>query len=180
MPDGPPTLDQTPDPGSAPTPESTPESAAESAPDPAAESTLDPAGSARLRRQLDFWRRQLVALDRRQRQLYFKHTRTASLELVEPGPDDLAVLLAARPTRLYTLEPEPAPRKRPAAGAPDGVPDGAPAASDVPLAVDAPPAPPLEPTAPGAAMTAAQSAAADPTDPANPQFDMEVWVVEMF
>ncbi len=69
--------------------------------------TLDAAQSDKLRRQLDAWRRQLVALDRRQRQLYFKHTRTASLELAEPGPPDLAILLAARPTRLYTLVPEP-------------------------------------------------------------------------
>ena len=69
--------------------------------------TLDAAHADKLRRQLDAWRRQLVALDRRQRQLYFKHTRTASLELVEPGPDDLAILLAARPTRLFTLVPDP-------------------------------------------------------------------------
>lgn len=86
--------------------------------------TLDPAQADRLRRQLDAWRRHLVALDRRQRQLYFKHTRTGSLELAEPGPDDLAVLLAARPTRLYTLDPEPP-------------------ASPRPVAVDAPPADPV-------------------------------------
>jgi len=69
--------------------------------------SLDPAQSDKLRRQLDAWRRQLVALDRRQRQLYFRHTRTASLELTAPGPPDLAILLAARPTRLFTLMPEP-------------------------------------------------------------------------
>lgn len=43
--------------------------------DPTPEPALDAAKSARLRRQLDAWCRQLVALDRRQRQLYFKHTR---------------------------------------------------------------------------------------------------------
>lgn len=98
---------------------------------PTQDPTLDPTLADRLRRQLDAWRRQLVALDRRQRQLYFKHTRTASLELAEPGPDDLAVLLAARPTRLYTLDPEPATPPRQVAS-------GVPLASDVPLAVDAP------------------------------------------
>ena len=106
--------------------------------------TLDPTQSARLGRQLDAWRRQLVALDRRQRQLYFKHTRTASLELAEPGPDDLAVMLAARPTRLYTMDPEPASRPAPA---------------DVPLAVDAPVAAPPEPTGPAASAATSETAA---------------------
>lgn len=94
-------------------------------PPPTLDPTLDPTQSDRLRRQLDAWRRQLVALDRRQRQLYFKHTRTASLELAEPGPDDLAILLAARPTRLYTLDAEPATPSDPIT-------------VDAPIAVDAP------------------------------------------
>ncbi|HOZ58535.1 MAG TPA: DUF3320 domain-containing protein [Nakamurella multipartita] len=88
--------------------------------------TLSSAQADKLGRQLDAWRRQLVALDRRQRQLYFKHTRTASLELVDPGPDDLAILLSARPTRLFTRVPEPS----------------------LPLAVDAPSTPTPAPTAP--------------------------------
>src|SRR6476620_7827861 len=109
-------------------------------PPPTLDPTLDPTQSARLGRQLDAWRRQLVALDRRQRQLYFKHTRTASLELAEPGPDDLAVMLAARPTLLYTLDPEPAP--------PGSM------TADAPLAVDGPVATPSEPTGSDAKETA--------------------------
>lgn len=35
----------------------------------------------RLERQVDAWRRDLLTIDRRQRLLYFKHTRTASLEI---------------------------------------------------------------------------------------------------
>ncbi len=68
--------------------------------------TMDAAQADKLRRQLDAWRRQLVALDRRQRQLYFRHTRTASLELRAPAPQHLAALVA-RPTRLFSLVPEP-------------------------------------------------------------------------
>lgn len=116
--------------------------------------TLDPTQSDRLRRQLDAWRRHLVALDRRQRQLYFKHTRTASLELAEPGPDDLAVLLAARPTRLYTLDAE--------APSPSGPAEGAlPLAADLPVAVDAPVAAGSEP----AGHRAAARSAPDPSIP---------------
>jgi very-short-patch-repair endonuclease len=72
---------------------------------------LDAALSDKLRRQLDAWRRQLIAVDRRQRQLYFKHTRTASLELIGPAPADLAILLS-RPTRLCTLVPGPAAKEQ--------------------------------------------------------------------
>lgn len=43
---------------------------------------------ARLERQLDTWRRELVTLDRRQRLLYFKHTKSASLEVIDPAPSD--------------------------------------------------------------------------------------------
>lgn len=43
---------------------------------------------ARLERQLETWQRELVTLDRRQRLLYFKHTKSASLELVAPCPAD--------------------------------------------------------------------------------------------
>ena len=63
--------------------------------------------SDKLRRQLDSWRRQLVALDRRQRQLYFKHNRTASLELIAPDSAKIAGLLdAARRVRVFTLVAE--------------------------------------------------------------------------
>lgn len=64
--------------------------------------------SDKLRRQLDAWRRQLVALDRRQRQLYFKHNRTASVELIGPSPSSIAGLLdGKRPVWLFTLVPDP-------------------------------------------------------------------------
>ena len=42
----------------------------------------------RLERQLETWRRELVTLDRRQRLLYFKHTKSASLEIVDPDPGE--------------------------------------------------------------------------------------------
>ena len=100
MPDGPP-------PPQEPTRERAPEPGLD--PERATGPVLSPAQADRLGRQLDAWRRQLVALDRRQRQLYFKHTRTASLELAEPAPAALAELLAGRPVRLYTLDPDPAP-----------------------------------------------------------------------
>jgi very-short-patch-repair endonuclease len=41
---------------------------------------------AKLKKQLDVWRRDLVALDRRQRLLYFKHMKTGSLEIMSPSP----------------------------------------------------------------------------------------------
>jgi hypothetical protein len=49
----------------------------------------------RLRRQIAVWRRDLLALDRRQRLLHFKHTRTASLEIVAPVGDELLALVQA-------------------------------------------------------------------------------------
>jgi very-short-patch-repair endonuclease len=49
----------------------------------------DPA--ERVRAQLEVWRRDLLSLDRRQRSLYFSHTKSASLELLAPDP---AALLA--------------------------------------------------------------------------------------
>jgi hypothetical protein len=50
----------------------------------AAGGQLSPQLTDRLGRQLEEWRRDLLAMDRRQRLLYFTHTRTASLELVAP------------------------------------------------------------------------------------------------
>ncbi|NCT90968.1 DUF3320 domain-containing protein [Cellulomonas sp. APG4] len=47
---------------------------------------------ARLERQLETWRRELVTLDRRQRLLYFKHTKSASLEVVAPSPSNALML----------------------------------------------------------------------------------------
>ncbi|MGR7026358.1 DUF4011 domain-containing protein [Geodermatophilus sp. URMC 62] len=51
--------------------------------------------AAKLKRQLDLWRRDLVALDRRQRLLYFKHTRSASLEIASPAVDQVLALVDA-------------------------------------------------------------------------------------
>ena len=57
----------------------------------------------KLERQLDVWRRKLVATDRRQRLLYFKHTATSSLELIGPDAAAIAGLVDKRPARLFTL-----------------------------------------------------------------------------
>ena len=51
--------------------------------------TLPPALERRLRTQVETWRHDLLNLDRRQKLVYFKHTRTASLEIASPGPVDL-------------------------------------------------------------------------------------------
>jgi very-short-patch-repair endonuclease len=59
------------------------------------ESTLTPALGARMQRQLDAWRGELLALDRRQRLLYFKHTRTASLEITQPDLDGVLRAVAS-------------------------------------------------------------------------------------
>ncbi|ANS29905.1 hypothetical protein R1CP_26285 [Rhodococcus opacus] len=56
---------------------------------------LDSAVSARLERQLTSWREKLLALDRRQRLLYFKHTKTASLEIGSPDSEVLLEMVLA-------------------------------------------------------------------------------------
>jgi Protein of unknown function (DUF4011)/AAA domain len=60
--------------------------------------------ATKLKRQLDLWRRDLVALDRRQRLLHFKHTRSASLEIVSPEIDALLGLVDAGRS---VVEPRP-------------------------------------------------------------------------
>jgi very-short-patch-repair endonuclease len=60
--------------------------------------------ATRLRRQLDTWRRDLVALDRRQRLLYFKHTKSGSLEIVSPALEQVLPLVDAGRS---PLEPRP-------------------------------------------------------------------------
>jgi len=67
---------------------------------------LNDAQSDKLRRQVDVWRKQLIAMNRSQRQVYFKHTRSASLELISPAPDVIAGLLDSGPTRLFSLVPD--------------------------------------------------------------------------
>lgn len=65
------------------------------------ESTLSPELAIRLRKQLDTWRSDLLTLDRRQRLLYFAHTRTASLEISQPGlADILGIVTRGRGTVL--------------------------------------------------------------------------------
>src|SRR5664279_1421416 len=71
---------------------------------------LDDAQSDKLRRQLNVWRNQLIAMNRSQRQVYFKHTRSASLELVAPTPDVIAGLIDSGPTRLFSMVPEARPQ----------------------------------------------------------------------
>lgn len=50
---------------------------------------LTPELTGKLDRQLASWREKLLALDRRQRLVYFKHTKVGSLELADPGPETL-------------------------------------------------------------------------------------------
>lgn len=60
--------------------------------------------SARLDKQLTSWREKLLALDRRQRLLYFKHTKAASLEI---GYPNVAVLLSMVSAGEVPVRPQP-------------------------------------------------------------------------
>src|SRR5579859_7532061 len=51
--------------------------------------TITAVQERRLRDQLKGWRDELVNLTRRNRLLYFQHTRTASLELIQPGAQSI-------------------------------------------------------------------------------------------
>lgn len=51
----------------------------------------------KLQRQLEVWRRELVALDRRQRLIYFKHLSVGSLEVAAPAANDLFKCLSRGP-----------------------------------------------------------------------------------
>ena len=64
----------------------------------------------RIQTQVETWRRDLLNLDRRQKLVYFKHTRTASLEVVSPSPDLLFQALAASPLVASESEAQPGPR----------------------------------------------------------------------
>jgi very-short-patch-repair endonuclease len=64
---------------------------------------LPPHLQDRLRSQLARWRQDLLALDRRQRLLYFSHTRTASLEITGPT---LSRMLALVEAGRVLIEPE--------------------------------------------------------------------------
>ena len=67
---------------------------------------MKPKLADRLERQLEQWRRKLVATDRRQRLLYFKHNRTGSLELIHRGSAAIAGLLDQNAVRMFTLVPD--------------------------------------------------------------------------
>ena len=56
-----------------------------------------------VRKKADEWARQLVDLGPRNSVLYFKNTKTASLDLTNADRDALAALLSGKPTRLSTL-----------------------------------------------------------------------------
>ena len=72
---------------------------------------LSPALEKRLDAQVDAWRRDLVNLDRRQKLVYFKHTKTASLEIAYPGPELLQKLVDS-PTLLSVEEETPGRRSQ--------------------------------------------------------------------
>lgn len=55
----------------------------------------DPETNRRLQSQLEAWRTDLLNLDRRQKLVYFKHTRTASFEIATPAPLELHAALAS-------------------------------------------------------------------------------------
>ena len=50
--------------------------------------------------QLATWRKDLISMSRRNRLLYFAHTKASSLEFTHPAPSDIVRLLEARPHRL--------------------------------------------------------------------------------
>lgn len=56
---------------------------------------LNDAQARKLTSQIETWRSDLVSLDRRQKLVYFKHTRSASLEVVSPSPAALFAALKA-------------------------------------------------------------------------------------
>ena len=80
--------------------------------------SLAPGLADRLSRQLDEWRENLVALDGRQRLLYFKHTASSSFEVVAPSPAAVAERLHRAGVTFFTR-----------ASADDAAPVGSPANS---------------------------------------------------
>ncbi len=65
----------------------------------------------KLSRQLEIWRRDLVSLDRRQRMLYFHHTKSASFEVVAPDPA-AALQLAESGDLVVMIDDESSVRSR--------------------------------------------------------------------
>lgn len=66
---------------------------------------LSPALTRRLSSQVESWRRDLLTLDRRQKLVYFKHTKTASLEITSPSPTAL-FSAASSPVMVASAERE--------------------------------------------------------------------------
>lgn len=64
----------------------------------------------RLTSQIGTWRRDLLTLDRRQKLVYFKHSRTASLEVASPSPTALFTSVTRGPVRLVADDDPGAPR----------------------------------------------------------------------
>src|ERR1044072_493718 len=60
-----------------------------------------------VRRKADEWAKKLVDLSQRNTALYFKNTKTTSLDLSAAAPDALDALLSGQATRLSTLIPDP-------------------------------------------------------------------------
>lgn len=54
----------------------------------------------RIRAQIAAWRDDLVSMSRRNKLLYFSHTKASSLELTQPDPPSIVRLLGTRPYRL--------------------------------------------------------------------------------
>ncbi|GAA1576746.1 hypothetical protein GCM10009789_32800 [Kribbella sancticallisti] len=74
---------------------------------PGADHGLNAAQVDKLTRQITHWREDLLNLDRRQRLVYFAHTRSASLEIVGAELDEvLAQLWDGTPLQAADLEPE--------------------------------------------------------------------------
>lgn len=71
------------------------------------QSRLNDVQRQQLIRQIDRWREDLLNLDRRQRLVYFSHTRSASLEIVDTELDELLGQLESG-TRLQAADVEPA------------------------------------------------------------------------
>jgi hypothetical protein len=60
----------------------------------------------RLAHQVQVWRSDLLTLDRRQRLVYFKHNRSASLELTRPSPQQLLESIDRAPQLLQPDDPD--------------------------------------------------------------------------
>lgn len=62
---------------------------------------------AKLKQQIDEWQKELVNLTRRNRLLYFKHTKSATLEITSPKPDAIWAGLQNGGWKFYSMaEPE--------------------------------------------------------------------------